>query len=228
MNATVKIDAARVELLLNELRLPGIKLIWAALAETADKEGWPAAHLPGRPRRAREMVGEAGAASNVTWKKPACRQGKTLDAFDFDAVPMVSKAAQVQAARRRHDLARKGRRLFVFWAMPCGEQIASGGGARHGSDRKRLACVCSPEPPTSYKNSRSRAAISCSKRRSRNSTNIITPSSTISPMSPRIKPRPAFTVSSLSSARYRDDDPMLSSPPISHSVNGAKSSRIKP
>lgn len=45
MNATDKIDAARVELLLSELRLPGIKLIWAALAETADKEGWPAARF---------------------------------------------------------------------------------------------------------------------------------------------------------------------------------------
>jgi DNA replication protein DnaC len=45
MNATVKIDAARVELLLSELRLPGIKLIWAALAETADKESWPAARF---------------------------------------------------------------------------------------------------------------------------------------------------------------------------------------
>jgi len=45
MNATVKIDTARVELLLSELRLPGIKLIWAALAETADKEGWPAARF---------------------------------------------------------------------------------------------------------------------------------------------------------------------------------------
>src|SRR4051794_28546107 len=45
VNATVKIDAARVELLLGELRLPGIKLIWAALAETADKEGWPAARF---------------------------------------------------------------------------------------------------------------------------------------------------------------------------------------
>src|SRR5664280_472105 len=43
MNATAKIDAARIELLLGELRLPGIKLIWTALAETADKEGWPAA-----------------------------------------------------------------------------------------------------------------------------------------------------------------------------------------
>ena len=45
MNATDKIDAARLELLLGELRLPGIKLIWTALAETADKEGWPAARF---------------------------------------------------------------------------------------------------------------------------------------------------------------------------------------
>ena len=39
MKATDKIDAARIDLLLGELRLPGIKLIWAALATTADKEG---------------------------------------------------------------------------------------------------------------------------------------------------------------------------------------------
>src|SRR6202023_2070157 len=45
MNATDKIDAARIDLLLGELRLPGIKLIWTALAETADKEGWPAARF---------------------------------------------------------------------------------------------------------------------------------------------------------------------------------------
>ena len=45
MNATDKIDAARIDLLLGELRLPGIKLIWTALAQTADKEGWPAARF---------------------------------------------------------------------------------------------------------------------------------------------------------------------------------------
>ena len=39
------IDAARVELLLSELRLPAIKLMWAALAARADKEGWPAARF---------------------------------------------------------------------------------------------------------------------------------------------------------------------------------------
>ena len=45
MNATDKIDAARIELMLGELRLPGIKLAWVALATTADKEGWPAARF---------------------------------------------------------------------------------------------------------------------------------------------------------------------------------------
>jgi hypothetical protein len=45
MTSNNTIDAARVELLLSELRLPAIKLMWAALAARADKEGWPAARL---------------------------------------------------------------------------------------------------------------------------------------------------------------------------------------
>ena len=45
MTDTTAIDAARVELLLNELRLPAIKLMWAKFAEQADKEGWPAARF---------------------------------------------------------------------------------------------------------------------------------------------------------------------------------------
>ena len=43
MTSNNTIDAARVELLLSELRLPAIKLMWPALAARADKEGWPAA-----------------------------------------------------------------------------------------------------------------------------------------------------------------------------------------
>ena len=35
-------NAARIELLLAELRLPAVKLVWASLAAQADKEGWPA------------------------------------------------------------------------------------------------------------------------------------------------------------------------------------------
>jgi len=40
MTSKSNVDAARVKLLLNELRLPGIKLMWAKLAEQSDKEGW--------------------------------------------------------------------------------------------------------------------------------------------------------------------------------------------
>ena len=43
MKTANSIDAARLELLLTELRLPTFKLMWKKLAEQADKEGWPAA-----------------------------------------------------------------------------------------------------------------------------------------------------------------------------------------
>ena len=39
------VDDARVERLLNELRLPSIRLMWAKLGEQSDKEGWPAARF---------------------------------------------------------------------------------------------------------------------------------------------------------------------------------------
>ncbi len=40
---TATVDTARIALLLNELRLPTIKVVWSQFAEQADKEGWPAA-----------------------------------------------------------------------------------------------------------------------------------------------------------------------------------------
>ena len=39
------IDAQRLGLILNDLRLPAIKLIWPDFADRADKEGWPGARL---------------------------------------------------------------------------------------------------------------------------------------------------------------------------------------
>ena len=88
---TISIDAARLELMLSELRLPGIKAVWARLAEQSDKEGWPAARFlaalaeyeiadRGR-RRIERHLAEA--------RLPA---GKTIATFDFTNVPMVSKA----------------------------------------------------------------------------------------------------------------------------------------
>ena len=45
MKKTNPVDAARIELMLSDLRLPAIKSMWAKLAEQSDKEGWPAARL---------------------------------------------------------------------------------------------------------------------------------------------------------------------------------------
>ena len=45
MNAFAPIDAVRLGLMLNELRLPTIKTMWADFADRADKEGWPAARF---------------------------------------------------------------------------------------------------------------------------------------------------------------------------------------
>ena len=112
MNATVKIDAARVELLLSELRLPGIKLIWAALAETADKEGWPAARFLAALAE-QEMVERSRRRFERHLEEARLPPGKTLDAFDFDAVPMVSKA-QVQALAAGDAWLEKDANLLCF------------------------------------------------------------------------------------------------------------------
>ena len=112
MKTTHPSTAARLSLLLNELRLPAIKLVWPHFAEQADKEGWPAARflaaiaeheLAERDRRRIERhLAEA--------RLPP---GKTLDSFDFDAVPMISKA-QVMALTAGDSWLDKGANLLLF------------------------------------------------------------------------------------------------------------------
>lgn len=91
------IVAASVELLLNELRLPGVKAIWSKLAEQSDKEGWPAA-------RFLAALAEHEAADRIRRRierhmaEARLRAGKTLAAFDFESVPMLSKAQAMALA----------------------------------------------------------------------------------------------------------------------------------
>src|SRR6266404_7724629 len=112
MKTTDPIDAARLALLLAELRLPAVKQVWADLAAQADKEGWPAARFlaalaeheiadRGR-RRIERHLAEA--------RLPV---GKTLDSFDFEAVPMVSKA-QVMALAAGDSWLQMGANLLLF------------------------------------------------------------------------------------------------------------------
>jgi DNA replication protein DnaC len=107
-----KIDAARIDLLLGELRLSGVKLVWAALAATADKEGWPAARFLAALAE-QEMVERGRRRFERHLEEAKLPPGKTLDAFDFAAVPMVSKA-QVQALAAGDAWLDKGANLLCF------------------------------------------------------------------------------------------------------------------
>ena len=131
MKATNHVDAARLQLMLSELRLPAIKQMWAKFAEQSDKEGWPAARFlaalteheiadRGRRRTERHLT-EA--------RLPA---GKTLASFDFEVVPMVSKA-QVMALAAGDSWLDQGANVMLFGPP--------GGGKSHLAAALGLALV---------------------------------------------------------------------------------------
>lgn len=85
------IDRARLTLLLNDLRLPAIKQGWAGFAERADKEAWPAARF--LAALAEHEVAERDRRRIERHLLEArLPPGKTLDSFEFQAVPTISKA----------------------------------------------------------------------------------------------------------------------------------------
>ena len=110
--ATLSIDAARVELLLNELRLPGVKAIWPKIAAQSDKEGWPAARFLAAlaEHEASDRTRRRIERHMVEARLPA---GKTLAAFDFESTPMVSKA-QVMALAAGDVWLKAGANLLLF------------------------------------------------------------------------------------------------------------------
>jgi len=125
------LEATRLTLLLTELRLPATKQMWTSFAERSDKEGWPAARLlmalaenelAERDRRRIERhLGEA-----------RLLPGKTLDNFDFNSVPMISKA-QVSALCAGDEWLRNGANLLLMGPP--------GGGKSHLSSAIGLALL---------------------------------------------------------------------------------------
>jgi DNA replication protein DnaC len=125
------IDVTRLTLMLNELRLPALKQVWEKIAARSDKEGWPAARflatlaeheLAERDRRRLERhLGEA-----------KLLPGKTLATYDFEAVPMVSKA-QVMALCAGDAWLQQGANLILLGPP--------GGGKSHLSSAIGLALL---------------------------------------------------------------------------------------
>lgn len=122
-------NVKRLTLLLNELRLPATKQVWAAFAERSDKEGWPAARLLTAiaenelAERDRRRIERHLAEARLL-------PGKTLDNFDFNAVPMVSKA-QVTALCASDAWAHSGANILQLEPL--------GGGKSHLSSAIGLA-----------------------------------------------------------------------------------------
>jgi DNA replication protein DnaC len=109
---TEAIDAARIDLLFNELRLPAIKAAWSRFADQADKEGWPAARF--LAAIAEHEVAERGRRRIERHLADArLPPGKTLDSLNFEAVPMISKA-QVMAIAAGDSWLGKGANLLLF------------------------------------------------------------------------------------------------------------------
>jgi DNA replication protein DnaC len=112
MKTAHPIDEARLGIMLNELRLPTIKILWPQFAEAADREGWPAARFLAAiaehelTERANRRIGRHLAEAHLP-------PGKTLDTFAFEAVPMISKA-QVMAMAAGDSWLAKGANVLMF------------------------------------------------------------------------------------------------------------------
>ena len=112
MKTTDPIDAARLALLLAELRLPAVKQVWADLAAQADKEGWPAARFLAALAE-HEMAERSRRRIERHLAEARLPPGKTLDTFDFEAVPVVSRA-QIMALAAGDAWLDKGANLILF------------------------------------------------------------------------------------------------------------------
>jgi DNA replication protein DnaC len=106
------IDAAQLPAMLNQLRLPTIGRLWPAITQAADRESWPAARTLAVlfEHEIAERAQRRTARHLLEARLPV---GKTIDRFDFSAVPSVSKARVMALAEGDAWLA-KGTNILLF------------------------------------------------------------------------------------------------------------------
>ena len=119
MSEAITVDAARLPLLLGELRLPTIAALWPQFTERADSEGWPAAKLLATLAEL-ELAERAQRRIQRHLTEARLPFGKTLDSFDFTAVPMVNKA-QITALAAGDGWLEKGANILLFGPSGCGK-----------------------------------------------------------------------------------------------------------
>jgi DNA replication protein DnaC len=121
-------DAAKLPLMLSELRMPTFGRLWQEIGERADREGWGAARFLAAlcehelAERATRRIARHLAASGL----PA---GKTIETFDFAAAPSVRRA-HVAALARGDAWIEQGANVLIFGPSGTGKtHIASAIGA---------------------------------------------------------------------------------------------------
>lgn len=125
MKRAPQIDAARLTLMLNELRLPTIKAMWPQFTEQADREGWPSARMLAALAE-HEIAERATRRIERHLAEARLPPGKTLESFDFNTVPMVSKA-QVMAMTSGDRWLDEGANLILFGPPGGGKSHLSAG-----------------------------------------------------------------------------------------------------
>jgi DNA replication protein DnaC len=105
-------DAARLPILLTELRLPTLKRMWETISAQSDREGWSATRLLSTlfdlemAERAQRRLARHRDESQL----PA---DKRLETFDFAPLPLLSKA-HIQALAEGDAWIEKGSNLLLF------------------------------------------------------------------------------------------------------------------
>jgi DNA replication protein DnaC len=122
-NKQTAADAARLAFLLTELRLPAIKHLWPDLAAQADKGGWPAARFLAAITE-HEFVERERRRTERHLLEARLPAGKTLDNFDFQAVPVISKA-HITALATGNAWLETGANLLLFGPAGVGKSHLS-------------------------------------------------------------------------------------------------------
>jgi DNA replication protein DnaC len=110
--ATTTAEAARLPIMLTDLRLPTVKRMWETLAVQSDREGW-------RAEKLLSVLFEHEVAEREQRRLSRHRlesqldPDKTLTTFDFDHVPTLSKA-HVNALAAGDGWIERGANLLLF------------------------------------------------------------------------------------------------------------------
>lgn len=128
MKPTDTLDQAQLGLALSTLRLPTFRQMWPAMAARADKEGWPAARFLAALAE-QEIADRDQRRRSRHLEEARLPPGKSLQNFDFDAVPVLSRA-HVFALVAGDSWLQQGANLLLFGPPGGGKShLAAGIGA---------------------------------------------------------------------------------------------------